>query len=189
MAEPETAYRTDAQAEKPNGPRKQNQPPGWAHNRRGFVINVDGRTIHPFCQETMQVNEEGEPIACGKKPRYVRTLWSGGTVFSCGRHLDRMERFARPVVGMGSRGAVVMKPVMLDAPHYRQVPGAVEPAEHPVHIALPHEPEEPAACWCGAEPRENEWGHTKWEGGRPTDKPWWERKQAPRNTPGNSSGE
>ena len=82
MAEQETAHGNDAPAENLGEPRGSKLRPGWAHNPNGFVINLDGRTIHPFCQETMRVNEEGEPIPCGKKPRYVRTLWSGGTLFN-----------------------------------------------------------------------------------------------------------
>ncbi len=167
-----TTRRASAQAGSRERSRQRELPPGWAYNPKGFVIHLDERIIHPFCQETMLVNEEGEPTACGKKPRYVRTLWSGGTVFSCGRHLNRMEDLARPVVGMGSRGAVVMQPVLLDTPSYRWVPGAADPVEHPVHIELIHGLEEPTACWCGAEPRQNERGQTEWEGGKPTDQPW-----------------
>ena len=185
MAEQETAHGNDAPAENLGEPRGSKLRSGWAHNPKGFVINLDGRTIHPFCQETMRVNEEGEPIPCGKKPRYVRTLWSGGTLFSCGRHLNRMEDLAKPLVAMGSRGAAVTKPVLLDAPSYRWVPGAADPVEHPVHIEMLQGPEEeePATCWCGTEPRQNERGRTEWAGGKPTNEPWWERKQTPAEHP------
>ena len=187
MAGPETAPGADAPAEnldepqgsKSRGSKSQGSEPGpgWAHNPKGFVIHLDGKIIHPFCQETMRMNEAGEPIACGKKPRYVRTLWSGGTVFSCGRHLNMMEDFAKPVVAMGSRGAAVMKPILLDAPNYRWVPGAADPVEHPVHIEqLLQGIEEIASCWCGAKRRQNELGRTEWEGGKPIDEPWWNRK-------------
>ena len=183
MAGPETTPGADAPAENLSEPRGNELRPGWAHNPKGFVIQLDGKIIHPFCQETMQVKEDGEPIACGKKPRYVRTLWSGGTVFSCGRHLNMMEDLARPLVAMGSRGAAVVKPILLDAPSYRWVPGAADPIEHPVHIELLQGPEEPAICWCGAKPRQNERGRTEWEGGKPTDEPWWKRKQIPAEHP------
>ena len=109
MTELETTNRADAPAENLGKPRGSEPGPGWAHNPKGFVIHLMGEIIHPFCQETMRVNEEGEPIACGKKPRYVRTLWSGGTIFSCGRHLNMMEDLARPLVAMGSRGAAVVE--------------------------------------------------------------------------------
>ena len=120
MAGPETAPGADAPAEnldepqgsksrgsKSRGSKSQGSEPGpgWAHNPKGFVIHLDGKIIHPFCQETMRMNEAGEPIACGKKPRYVRTLWSGGTIFSCGRHLNMMEDFARPSRGDGKPGS------------------------------------------------------------------------------------
>ncbi len=131
MAEPETAHGADAPAEILGEPRGSKLRPEWAHNPKGFVIHLDGETFHPFCQETMRVNEDGEPIACGKKPRYVRTLWNDGTVFSCGGHLNRMEDLAKPVVAMGSRGAAVLKPVLLDAPNYRWVPGAADPSSAP----------------------------------------------------------
>ena len=177
MAGTKTIPKADTPTENLDKPRGSELEPGWTHNPKGFVIHLDGKIIHPFCQQTMRVNEEGEPTPCGKKPRYVRTLWSGGTVFSCGRHLNMMEDFARPLVAMGSREAVVIKPMLLDAPNYRWVPGAVDPVEHPVHIELLRQGlEEPTICWCGAKPKQNERGRTQWEGGKPTDKPWWERK-------------
>ena len=177
MARTKSIPKADAPAENLDKPRGSELEPGWSHNPKGFVIHLDEKIIHPFCQKTMQVNEEGEPTACGKKPRYVRTLWSGGTVFSCGRHLDMMEEFARPLVAMGNRGAAVMKPILLDAPNYRWVPGATDPIEHPVHIEqLLQGLGEPAVCWCGAKPRQNEEGRTQWDGGKAIDEPWWERK-------------
>ena len=87
-----------------------------------------------------------------------------------------MEDLARPLVAMGSRGAVVMKPMLLDAPNYRWVPGAADPVEHPIHIEmLLQELGESTICWCGAKPKQNEQGRTQWEGGKPTDEPWWKR--------------
>ena len=176
MAGAKTTPGADAPAENLDKPRGSELEPGWAHNPKGFVIHLDEKIIHPFCQKTMLVNEEGEPIACGKKARYVRTLWSGGTVFSCGRHLNMMEDLTKPLVAMGSRGAVVIKPILLDTPNYRWVPGAADPVEHPVHIELlQQKQEEHAICWCGAKPKQIERGRTQWEGGKPTDEPWWER--------------
>ena len=81
-----------------------------------------------------------------------------------------MEDFARPLVAMGSRGAVVMKPMLLDAPNYRWVPEAADPVEHPIHIEqLLQGPEEPTICWCGAKPKQKEGARTEWEGGKPTE--------------------
>ena len=174
MAGAETIPKADAPVENLDKPRGSELEPGWAHNPKGFVIHLDGKIIHPFCQQTKRFkNEEGEPIACGKKPRYVRTLWSRGIVFSCGRHLNMIEDLSTPLVAMGSRGAVVIKPILPDAPNYRWVPGAADPVEHPVHIELLRQKqEEHAICWCGAKPKQNERGRTQWEGGKPTDKPW-----------------
>ena len=91
-----------------------------------------------------------------------------------------MEDLAQPIVVRGSRGAMVMKPILLDAPSYRWVPGAADPVEHPIHIELLQlKQEEPAGCWCGAKPRQNRRGRTEWEGGKPTDEPWWEGNQIP----------
>ena len=74
MAGPETAPGAEAPAGnlgKPRGSKSRGSEPGpgWAHNPKGFVIHLDGEIIHPFCQETMRVNEAGEPIACGEETK------------------------------------------------------------------------------------------------------------------------
>ena len=127
------------------------------------------------------MGEDAQPLACGKRARYARTLWSGGVIFACGRHRRSTESLARPVVaqGMGAEGyrAVVMRPLITGAPDHRQVPGAAEPVEHPVHIALILQEGEEPACWCGALPGQNGNGLTRWEGGKQLDAPWWERNR------------
>ena len=155
-------------------------PPGWAHNPKGFVVEDGDRVLKASCQRITRTSEEGNHHACGNRGRYARTLWNAMVVFSCGTHLDAVEDYARPNVVMGSRGAAVMVTSQLpDRPHYLWVPGAVEPAEHPVHVPLEPEPGR-VECWCGALQKENEHGTTFWEGGRPTDKPWWDRQREQR---------
>ena len=110
-------------------------------------------------------------------------------LFSCGLHWRSTEKlFARPVVAIGSHGAAVIKPIMLEAPHHRWVPGAAEPVEHPVHIRMEPEPGR-VECWCGAVPREGKNGRTVWEGGKPIDKPWWEHQREERERRQNTEEE
>ena len=165
-----------AQAGNGNRPPLNDLPRGWAYNSRIFHIdaNQDG-FITALCQKTVWTKEQEEQTACAKRARYARTLWSGNVVFSCGRHLDDIEEFARPLIAMGSRGPAVIRPIMLEAPHHLSVPGAAEPVEHPVHIGLKLETEDGRVeCRCGATTRENEHGITVWDGGKPLDTPWWQ---------------
>lgn len=152
--------------------------PGWAHNGRGFTFQHDGKAHPATCQEvTGQDPETGESRACGITARYARTLWDAGVVFCCGRHRDRMEEFARPLVAMGSRGAAIMRP-LIAAPLQWEVPGAAEPVEHPVHVGVREDGDGQTLCWCGAAMGTGEFGQTAWTGGEPVDTPWWERQGA-----------
>ena len=169
----ETKTRGETQAEKQARARQDKLPQGWAYNRLVFQIDANQNGfIAASCQKATWTREQEEPTACAKRARYARTLWSGNVVFSCGRHIDDVEEYARPLIAMGSRGPAVVRPIMLEAPHHLSVPRASEPVEHPVHFGLETEAGG-VECWCGAMSSENEHGVTVWEGGKPLDKPWW----------------
>ena len=127
---------------------------------------------------TCQDQRDGSP--CGATARYARTLWSAGVVFACGRHLRRIEEFARPVIvqAMGGRGYLVgiVKPHM-PGPCFLDVPGAAPPAEHPLHTTITQGEQPDPACWCGAAPVRQIGDEWVWEGGKPLDIPWWEAKR------------
>ena len=150
---------------------------GWAHNPSGFRFEHGGQTHQAHCQENVGTGSHDEPArACGARARYARTIWDAGVLFACGRHVDQMEDFARPMVAMGSRGAAVLRPVIA-APLRWDVPGAADPPEHPVHVGVRETEDGRIECWCGAMMVSGLPAAPVWTGGKPVDPPWWERQR------------
>lgn len=159
--------------------KKNNLEQGWAHNPAGFTFQHGGESHEATCQATtcQATKKSGQEAgACSVRARYARTLWDAGVIFSCGRHRDRVQDFARPLVAMGSRGPAIMRPI-IEAPLWWDVPGAVEPVDHPVHIMVRETEQGETLCWCGAVPGAGEHGQVTWTGGNPLDTPWWEAKR------------